>query len=97
MVDPRILLVEDEAESAALVIEALGAEGWQTDWHDTGDAGLRAAAMQPYDVIILDRMLPEIEGTSIVRRLRAAGISVPVLMLSAAPMTIWASRSSRSS
>jgi two-component system OmpR family response regulator len=83
MTDPCILLVEDEAESATLVLEALAAEGWQADWHDAGEAGLRAAAMRPYDVIILDRMLPEIEGTTIARRLRTAGISVPILMLSA--------------
>lgn len=80
---PRILLVEDEADSAALVMETLAGEGWAADWRDNGEAGLRAAAAQPYDVIILDRMLPQIEGLSIVRRLRAAGISVPVLMLSA--------------
>jgi two-component system OmpR family response regulator len=80
---PRILLVEDEAEAAELVIEALVAGGFDTQWHASAKAGLAAAIDGVFDAIVLDRMLPEIEGLSIVRRLRAEGITVPILMLSA--------------
>ena len=82
-VPARILLVEDEAETAALVREALGGEAYEIDWHDRGESGLRAAAAGQFDLVILDRMLPEMEGLVIVQRLRAAGVAAPVLMLSA--------------
>ena len=80
---PLALLVEDEADSARLVTEALYEDGIAVEWHDNGDAGLRAAGLKPYDIIILDRMLPEIGGLTIIARLRAAGVAVPILMLSA--------------
>lgn len=80
---PRILLVEDEAEAAQIVIEALERGGFATEWHESAPAGLASAKQGGHDAIILDRMLPEIEGLSIVRRLRAEGIATPILMLSA--------------
>lgn len=80
---PRVLLVEDEPEAAQIVIEALTAGGFATEWHGSAPAGLAAASDGAFDAIVLDRMLPEIEGLSIVRRLRAAGIAAPILMLSA--------------
>ncbi|MBS0255062.1 MAG: response regulator transcription factor [Proteobacteria bacterium] len=80
---PRILLIEDEAAIAALVREALEEGGFVVDWCDHGEEGLRVAAAGGHDAIVLDRMLPEIEGLSIVRRLRAAAVAAPVLMLSA--------------
>ena len=79
----HILLVEDEAETAALVREALAGEAFEIDWHDRGEGGLRAAAAGQFDLVILDRILPEMEGLEIVQRLRAAGVAAPVLMLSA--------------
>ncbi|KUR70922.1 XRE family transcriptional regulator [Novosphingobium fuchskuhlense] len=80
---PRVLLVEDEAEAAELVIEALVGGGFDTEWHASAAAGLAAAIAGTFDAIVLDRMLPEIEGLSIVRRLRAEGIAAPILLLSA--------------
>ena len=80
---PVVLLIEDEAPTAALVREALEEGGFTVEWHDHGEAGLRAAAAGNHAVIVLDRMLPEIEGLTIVRRLRAAAVAAPVLMLSA--------------
>ena len=80
---PLALLVEDEADSARLVSEALQEDGIAVEWHDSGEEGLRVAGIKPYDIIILDRMLPEIGGLTIIARLRAAGIAVPILMLSA--------------
>ncbi len=79
----RILLVEDEADSATLVIEALTREKFGVEWRDNGADGLQCAALETFDLIILDRMLPEIEGLSIVRRLRNSGNATPILMLSA--------------
>lgn len=80
---PRVLLIEDEAACAALVIEALESGGVTAEWCDSGVEGLRLAALEPYDVVVLDRMLPEVEGLTIIARLRAAGLSMPILMLSA--------------
>ena len=79
----RVLLVEDEAASAALVIDALRPEGFTIEWRDSGESGLRTAALERFDLLILDRMLPAIDGLSMVRQLRAAGIAAPILMLSA--------------
>lgn len=79
----RILVVEDEPETAALIREALEDGGFAVEWHGRGEAGLRAAGGGGFAAIVLDRMLPEIEGLSIVRRLRDAGVAAPVLVLSA--------------
>ncbi|MGJ3647684.1 response regulator transcription factor [Sphingomonas sp. GlSt437] len=83
MTGQRLLLIEDEVETATLISEVLTGEGYEILWHNRGDAGLRAAAAEPFAGIVLDRMLPDFEGTTIVGRLRAAGVSSPVLMLSA--------------
>lgn len=83
MTPPLALLIEDEADSARLVQDALRDGGFAVEWQDNGEEGLRAAGMKSYDVIILDRMLPEIGGLTIIARLRGAGVSVPILMLSA--------------
>ncbi|MCB2087887.1 MAG: response regulator transcription factor [Sphingomonadaceae bacterium] len=79
----EILYVEDDAQAARAVIDLAATLGVQVIWEATGEAGLRRAGMQNFDVIILDRMLPDMGGLQIVERLRAAGLDVPVLMLSA--------------
>ncbi|MCP5396458.1 MAG: response regulator transcription factor [Sphingomonadaceae bacterium] len=79
----EILYVEDDADAARAVVELAATHGDRVSWEATGEAGLRRAGMQSFDVIILDRMLPDMEGLQIVERLRAAGLDVPVLMLSA--------------
>jgi DNA-binding response OmpR family regulator len=77
-----ILLVEDDGRTAAMVTDALHGEG-EVAWAADGATGLRRAAAEPFDVIILDRMLPELGGMEVLQRLRDAGIGAPVLMLSA--------------
>jgi two-component system OmpR family response regulator len=79
----NILYIEDDRHAAGALL-ALAAEGGdRVIWEERGDPGLRRAAAEPFDVIILDRMLPDIEGLTVVARLREAGIGSPVLMLSA--------------
>jgi two-component system, OmpR family, response regulator len=80
---PSILLIEDEAEAARIVMEALRPEGFEIVWRDTGLAGLTEAGLVQHDLIILDRMLGQEEGLSILTTLREAGASAPVLVLSA--------------
>jgi DNA-binding response OmpR family regulator len=78
-----ILYVEDDTEAARAVIELAAAQGDRVTWESTGTAGLARAGSNPFDVIILDRMLPDLDGIAIVTRLRKAGVGAPVLMLSA--------------
>lgn len=79
----KILHVEDDPEAARAVAAQLGASGDAVDWVEAGEEGLRRAAAGGFDLIILDRMLPDLTGIEVVRRLREVGVSVPVLMLSA--------------
>ena len=78
-----ILHIEDDREAAQAVAEQLRAAGDSPQWAPAGQEGLRLAAAGTFDLIILDRMLPDLGGLEVVRRLRKAGVSVPVLMLSA--------------
>lgn len=79
----KILYVEDDPLAASAVQALIGRGGDRLAWEQTGRAGLQRAAADQFDVIILDRMLPDLDGLSIVSRLRAAGVETPVLMLSA--------------
>jgi len=79
----RILLVEDEARLATAVRRVLDDEGYATDWANDGADGLSRAEGNEYDVILLDVMLPKYDGFEIARRLRKAGSTVPILMLTA--------------
>ena len=79
----RILLVEDDARVAAHVTKGLGEDGHVVDHLADGRDGLYRAAAETYDVIILDRMLPGIDGLTILQTLRGAGNRTPVLVLSA--------------
>ncbi|KPP92907.1 response regulator transcription factor [Erythrobacter sp. HL-111] len=79
----RILHVEDDARSAAAVADILAASGDVLVWEDKGSAALLRAGLEPFDVIILDRMLGDIDGLTITRRLRESGIGTPILILSA--------------
>lgn len=85
MPDPRarILLVEDEPDLAAGIVENLQQEGWEVTAAGDGRSGLTAALTHDLDLVILDVMLPEIDGFEICRRIRAAGRQVPVLFLTA--------------
>ncbi|GAA5060479.1 response regulator transcription factor [Erythrobacter westpacificensis] len=78
-----VLYVEDDAIIANATRDGAREHGIHIELADTGEKGLRRAGSDEFDVIILDRMLPDLDGIEIVTRLRAAGVAVPVLMLSA--------------
>src|SRR5580693_2003147 len=79
----KLLLVEDDREMAAYLKRALTEAGHALDHAGSGRDGLLLAAGETYDVIILDRMLPEIDGLAILRTIRASGVKTPVLLLTA--------------
>ncbi|HEY7486495.1 MAG TPA: response regulator transcription factor [Streptosporangiaceae bacterium] len=79
----RALVVEDDCKMAGLIRRGLTEEGYAADAARAGDDALWMAAATPYDVILLDVMLPGADGFEVCRRLRAAGIRTPVLMLTA--------------
>jgi DNA-binding response OmpR family regulator len=80
----RILVVEDDTQTANEISAALGDLGFTVDCAATGREGLLKAAADPYDAIVLDRMLPGgLDGLGVLTALRAAGIEAPVLILSA--------------
>jgi two-component system, OmpR family, response regulator len=77
----RILLVEDDAGTSAYISRGLSEEGHTVDCLADGRDGLVQATSEPYDLIIVDRMLPGLDGLKLVRTLRGAGSKVPVLFL----------------
>jgi two-component system, OmpR family, response regulator len=79
----RILLVEDHAKLAGLLRRGLLEEGITADVAENGADGLWRATEDPYDVVVLDVMLPDLDGVEVCRRIRAAGVRTPVLMLTA--------------
>jgi len=79
----KLLLVEDDKEAAGYLRRALSEVGHNLDHAANGRDGLMLAAAEPYDVIILDRMLPGLDGVAILRTIRAAGVKTPVLLLTA--------------
>ena len=79
----HILLCEDEPKLAALIKRVLTSERHVVDHVTDGSSALALAASGEYDVAILDRMLPDIDGLAVVRGLRAKGVTTPVLMLTA--------------
>jgi two-component system OmpR family response regulator len=79
----KLLVVEDDREAAAYLKKALSEAGHVVDLAAAGREGLLLAAGEPYDVIVLDRMLPELDGLAILRTIRAAGVKTPVLLLTA--------------
>jgi two-component system, OmpR family, response regulator len=79
----RVLIVEDGIRMAALVRRGLAAEGMAADVVPDGERALVAADAHPYDAVVLDVMLPGMDGFETCRRLRAAGVWAPVLMLTA--------------
>lgn len=79
----KLLIVEDDKEAAAYLKRALSEASHTVDVATGGRSGLMLAAGEPYDVIILDRMLPEIDGLGILRTIRASGVKTPVLLLTA--------------
>ncbi|MDE1957631.1 MAG: response regulator transcription factor [Xanthomonadaceae bacterium] len=79
----KLLVVEDDAETAAYVARGLREQGHVVDVAGDGRDGLFHAAEGGYDVLVVDRMLPRLDGLGLLRALRAAGVRTPVLMLTA--------------
>ena len=79
----RVLVVEDEVRLAATLQDLLEMNGYTADVCHDGETGLDNALSAIYDVIVLDVMLPRLDGFTVLRRLRAAGNPTPVLMLTA--------------
>jgi two-component system OmpR family response regulator len=82
-IPPRILVVDDEPSIVDAVATTLRYEGFDVDEARNGRQGLALAQEQPFDLIVLDVMLPDIDGFEITRRLRQDGVRVPVLFLTA--------------
>ncbi len=79
----RVLIVEDDANTADFIVKGLRQAGYVPDRAADGKEGLFLALEQPYDAIVLDRMLPGLDGLVLLRTLRGAGNHTPVLLLSA--------------
>lgn len=79
----RILVIEDDVDLCSALDIHLTKDGYDVDYAYTGDDGLHFALQNAYDLIILDRMLPELDGLSLLLQVRKKGIKIPVLMLTA--------------
>ena len=77
----KILVIEDDAETADYTVQGLREEGHTVDLESGGKAGLVRAVDGSYDVLVVDRRLPEVDGLTIVKTLRGAGVKTPILFL----------------
>jgi two-component system phosphate regulon response regulator OmpR len=78
----RILLIEDDARLAEMVRDYLGGAGFRVERAENGASGLALQAREPFDVIVLDLMLPDMDGLDVCRKIRARAVT-PILMLTA--------------
>src|SRR5262245_39002522 len=79
----RVLVVEDEEALSAALADGLRKDGFRVEVVDDGLLALDVSITHPYDVIVLDLMLPSLSGLDVCARLREAGIDTPVLVLTA--------------
>ncbi|GBC60085.1 DNA-binding response regulator [Desulfonema ishimotonii] len=79
----RLLLIEDDRKIAAFILKGLKESGFATDHAEDGEDGLHMAVTEPYDAIIVDLMLPRLDGLKIIETLRDQDITTPVIILSA--------------
>lgn len=79
----KFLVIEDDEKIGAFVVKGLEQEGYHVDWERNGHDGLRRALEASHDALVLDLMLPGRDGMEIIRRLRSANVSTPILILSA--------------
>lgn len=79
----RILLVEDDPRMAAFIRRGLREENYTVDAVSDGEEGLYQAQVHPYDLVVLDLLLPKKSGLEVLQGLRASGLSIPVLILTA--------------
>ncbi|QCB96342.1 response regulator transcription factor [Arthrobacter sp. PAMC25564] len=80
---PKVLLVEDDASLAAMLEELLRGEGYTVVMAHDGQRALHEGLSQPFDVLLMDRGLPGMEGLDVLARLRSRGVATPALILSA--------------
>jgi two-component system, OmpR family, response regulator QseB len=80
---PRLLLVEDDPHLSELLVDLLDDAGFEVDHAPDGQAGLHLGLARAYQLIVLDRRLPAIEGVDLLRRLRGRGVTAATLMLTA--------------
>ena len=83
----RVLVVEDDAKAARFLVQGLEEEGHAVDVAGDGETGTRLGLLHPYDLVILDVMLPAKDGLQVAAELRRGGITTPVLMLTARDST----------
>jgi two-component system response regulator QseB len=81
--DAKLLLVEDDADLAGMLGRLLTGEGYQVDTAGDGQRGLHLALTREYDVLVVDRGLPVLDGLDLLRQLRQRGVTTPLLILSA--------------
>ena len=79
----KILLIEDDKESAKYLLKGLREQGHVVDHCDNGKDGMFLAASEKYDAMIIDRMVPEVDGITIIQTLRASGNETPIIILTA--------------
>jgi len=79
----RLLLVEDDLKIASFIVKGMRAEGYAVDHAPDGQEGLHMAVTEPYDVAIIDVMLPKLDGLSLIERMRKEKVNTPVIILSA--------------
>lgn len=79
----KLLLIEDDKEAAKYLLKGLREQGYVADHCENGKDGLFMAASEKYDAMIIDRMVPEVDGVTIIQTLRASGNETPVIILTA--------------
>lgn len=79
----HVLIIEDDTETGQFLERGLKEAGWTTQWHDTAQAGILALSTHSFDCVILDRMLPGMDGIDALRLIRGANVTTPVLILTA--------------
>lgn len=79
----RVLVVEDDRKLSRFLVRVFVEEGWAADACEAGQDAIRQASAGLYDLIVLDWMLPDLDGVSVCRRLRDKGLRTPILMLTA--------------
>jgi two-component system, OmpR family, response regulator QseB len=80
---PRLLLVEDDAELSGMLVQLFGEEGYDVTLARDGQDGLHRGLVGDFDILVVDRGLPAVEGVDLVSRLRARGVGTPILVLTA--------------
>lgn len=79
----RILIVEDDRQTARFIVKGLKQEGFAVDHAPDGEEGLHLALTEPYDVAVIDIMLPKLDGLTLIDEMRRASSDIPVIVLSA--------------